>query len=176
MELGWRDRWSDAPWWVLSIVLGSSFAAVIIVLLTIRVDGVFHPYIGVFGIAAGVFVGGVTGPRLVRQRTQSRAAIGDLDRRQRGQAIKAASRGAVPDDPEVRAAAARLIRYRLAEMARQRPSTIPFWVILSLVSVAFAVLQKPWWWVATAILVGFLVLSLVQPQRMKRRLRALDTR
>lgn len=39
--------------------------------------------------------------------------------------------------------------------------------------------QQPgtsWWWVGTVILAGFLVLSLVQPQRMKRRLRALDTR
>lgn len=169
----WRDRWSNAPWWVVSIVMGLYFGGVMTVVFAVNGHG-FHLYTLVIGIVLGVFFGWVMGPLLVSQRDNTYAAMGLLENPDRPQVIRAANRGAVPVDRQVRAAAARVVRYRLGEMSSQRRWAVPFWVAITLISAGTAVLQTAWWFVATAILVFFLILTLVQPRRMRHRLEALE--
>ncbi len=91
-----------------------------------------------------------------------------------GVVVSASGRGAAPTDPEVREAAARLVRYRLTVVARQRRWASPMFAVLAIGGIWFALTDSLWWWLATGTFVAALVLGLVQPRQMKRRLRKLD--
>lgn len=176
-----RARMQAAPWWVLSIVMGLYMAAVLVVLGLAQ-----HPHEGfvlpriVIAIVGGAFFGGFMGPALARQRDSARAAMSPsgsdaLDATQRSEAIRAASKGAIPRDPVVREAAARLVRYRLAVMAGQRRWAIPMFVVLIVVAVVLAFTITLLWWLAAVILSAWIAGVVIQPRRMTARLQRLET-
>ncbi|MEO6998030.1 MAG: hypothetical protein ABI112_08105 [Terracoccus sp.] len=126
------------------------------------------------GLVAGIFFGLIMGPVLSRQRQAARQATGVPDDADYDRALSAAGRGTAPNDPEVRAAAARLVHHQLDVATRQRRWAAPMMSVFTMGAIWFVVTDSAWWWLAVAPFVAFLVLSLNEPGRLSRRVRALE--
>lgn len=167
-----RHRLSTAPWWLLSLIVGVLFGVVCGVAVALLLP---PPYGGdatesvVIGLIGGVLFGLPMGPILARTNQRAREAIGALPAERLGEVSRAASRGPVPADPEIRAAATRLVRFQLAEALRYRtPMMILFGGFLVL-QVLFAVTLAPWHWAVAVLVAVPLAVQVWQPRRLRRR-------
>lgn len=122
------------------------------------------------GAIAGVVYGVVMGVCLHRQFGGYREAVGDVPQSEVRRAVRAARRGRVPDDPEARRAAFRLLSTQVAQLRRQRRWAPAFLLLMLATSIPLAVTETPWWWVTAAIWVGALCLHLMLPRRMDRQI------
>ncbi|GAB2615129.1 hypothetical protein [Kribbella endophytica] len=96
-----------APRWVLCLVYGLPFGAIITIgILWDNSSGALE--VVLFGLIAGLLYG--VGGTIVNEkpRREVRALMGEVRRKQFPIVFRAARRGAVPADPDVRAAASRL--------------------------------------------------------------------
>lgn len=105
-----------------------------------------------------------------RQVGQSRDAMGSVPRSEVQKAVRAARTGRVPEDPEVRRAAYRLVGVQLEQLRSQRRWAPPCFVLVAAWGGFLAVTQSPWWWLAVPFWVVMLTLHLALPRRLGRRL------
>jgi hypothetical protein len=142
-----RERLLHAPAWVLGLVNGSLFG-LIWVLVTRFGDGESWSTAVAYGGIAGVVFGALMGRVQHRQQRGVREIAArspeGLSRRVR----RAALRGPVPEQPEVREAAHGLALAQLVQYERQRRWASPFFVLVALLSAYLAVTDNAWWWVA----------------------------
>ncbi|MGY2127991.1 hypothetical protein [Blastococcus sp. SYSU DS0617] len=142
-----RERLLHAPAWVLGLVNGSLFGLVWAAFMRFG-GGESWPTTLTYGGVAGAVFGGLRGRIQYRQQQGLRDVAArspeGLSRRVR----RAASRGPVPADPEVREAAHGLVLAQLAPLDRQRLWATPFFVLVALLSAFLAVTDSPWWWLA----------------------------
>ncbi len=166
-------RLSSAPWWVLALVAGCPFGAVMTVFSVVR--GSFWPAAVIGGAVSGIAFGSIMSWWLTRQRAAQRVALETLAPSSHRSAARAVTRGPAPADPQVRAAAARMTSHRLELLRRQRPWALPLSGAGTLGYVAAALMSSPWWWVAAAFFAAMLALTLREPGRLRRRLIDLTT-
>jgi hypothetical protein len=108
-----------SPRWALGLFGGLAFAVLSAVF--VRATGsTSWPAAVLRSLLTGAFFGVIVSFTLNRQRRQLRAAAGDLPADQLTTAYRAAARGPVPADPQIRAAAVRIAQSRLATVRRVR--------------------------------------------------------
>ena len=163
-----------APRWILGLGTGLLFG------------GLFGFFGWVFGamsgpepVIAGVVCGLLFGGSMVimreRQQRQLRTAAGELPPDQLRAADRAASRGAVPTDPQVRAAAARVAQSRLDSMLRLRVIVIVGIVLLIASTVLNAIDGEIWSTIITCLGVLTMANLLYEIKRLRRRVGELST-
>ena len=168
-----RSQLTKVPWWVLSIVIGLYFAAFMAVFGYVHDGGARLAPVIMGALIGGMVSGAGMGPVTAGRWERARLAMGDVDDALEPQIMAAAKRGVVPADPVVRDAATALVQHRMAELAGQRPWAIPMFATLVVLTGTLALTRSLWWWLAAAALSASLLLSLVQPARLSRRLKAL---
>ena len=124
-----RTSLLTAPRWVLVLVYGVPFG------LWMGLFGRFAHHDSwtealIGGVLAGLFFGIFMGMLTHRWNAQTRSAAGDLSSAGWWQVARAGRRGAVPDDPAIREAAAAILELRSTRMARQRPWAVPFTLLV----------------------------------------------
>jgi hypothetical protein len=164
-----RTYLNNAPWWVFSILTGVIFGGWMTVfgLLEYPERSPVAALIG--GAVAGIFFGAIMGPFTVRQRRGLSAAAGDLSTGDIKTAARAATRGPVPLDGNVRHAAARIAVLQLDSLSRLRwVGLITFGFAVAL-SVFLAVASSPWWWATPVFFAAAFVGQLWWPRHLQRR-------
>src|ERR1700712_277081 len=119
----------------------------------------------VFGLAMQRFV-----RLLERRRTGIAPLTSALDREDRATALHASQRGPMPRDPLVREAAAALARHQLDELARQSRQTVIVFVALGAITVVFALIVSPWWWLGTVLCAVVIAVRWSRLRSLRRRL------
>lgn len=164
-----RTRLLDAPWWVLGLVSGIPFGAVMAV--TSLLDGGSVGSAVVSAIVSGVIFGALMGVFQARMNRRAREAVGDVSADRAAVVHRSAVRGPVPDDPEVRGAAVRLVAHQLEQSRRNLVWSMVVFGAFLLLSVWLAVTSSsPWWWGGVVFWCAFIGFSLWVPARLGRRL------
>jgi hypothetical protein len=166
-----RDRLLTAPRWVIGLISGLLFGAVMGGMNGLRHGRWAEAFIE--GAIAAVVYGAIMGVVMHRQFGRYREAVGDVPQSEVRRAVRQAGRGSVPEDPEVRAAAYRLLITQRDELRRLRPLALVVLLVLAASGTFLAIAQRPGWWEAWLVWVLFLVLHLVVPRRLGRRLELL---
>lgn len=109
-----RAYLNTAPRWVLWLVYGLPFGAAMAIGIVGDDSSGAAEIVG-FGLVAGVGFGVCLTFATDKQRREIREVIGEVPASELGTVYRAARRGPVPADPEIRAAALRLARHELAQ-------------------------------------------------------------
>lgn len=121
-------------------------------------------------LGAGI-AGGLFGATVLRAQVRRQVeAVGVLPARARRAAGRASMGGAVPDDPDTRAAAYALARHALEEQGRHRLLGVLGSLVIVGMLVRLALAGSPWWWVGVVVVgAGFVYGRFVLPKRLRRR-------
>jgi hypothetical protein len=162
-----------APRWLLSIIYGVFFWAWMVVFGLVwdgfRVGALLSSVLG--GLIFGVW----TGRQAYEWNQHAREVAGPLTDQEFREVARTQRRGPVPSRPQLREAAARLLRFRLAEHDKQRRPMLFCFAGLT-VSFAVAAALGTRWWAAFAVMGAVaLIAQLLLPARLDRRLRVLET-
>jgi MFS family permease len=163
-----REHLLRAPWWVHSLMSGVPFGVVMALLERLRDDEPWGAAVS-GGVPGGVLFGAVMGPFLQRQAARTLAATGPMAPWIRRAATRAAWRGPVPADPEVRAAALRVVDHQLAEWQRRRTFLVGTYAFFTGLCVVLALTSSAWWWLAALGFGGMLGVSVLMPGWLRRR-------
>ncbi len=124
-----------APRWVLCLVYGLPFGA--IVSIGTFWDNSSGPLeVTLFGLVVGLLYGAGATFMNEKPRREVRALIGKVPREQFGVVFRAARRGPVPTDPEVRAAASRVADHDSSKALLGAVVGIPFAVLMIVAAVS----------------------------------------
>jgi uncharacterized protein YjeT (DUF2065 family) len=167
-----RERFQNAPWWVMSLISGGVFGACMTVFGYLQHPGNWTRAI-VMGLIEGVFFGALMGPLQARQRRKMIAAIGNIPARDLRVAGRAAMRGPVPADPKIRRAAEWLATNQLNETSRYRWIGLIMFVFFTVASVAFALTWSSWWWLGAVAMFSLCAWFMVLPRHLRRRIELL---
>lgn len=163
-----RHRLESAPWWALSLLHGAYFG--VFMTLVLRTQGLSWRPAAIGGAVAGLLFGAIVGPLSRRLMDRSLAAVGDLSPERRRVAGRAALRGPVPADPEVREDARRLAAHARDEVRRQRTFNTLAFGAFTVLGVYLAITSSPWFWLSVLVFVLFAVLSPVYAWHLERRI------
>lgn len=164
------NRWLlRAPLWALATACGVPIAVFLALLLRYGRHQSWTQAL-VAAVICGMVGGLFTAWSSRRQMVRARAAIGDAPDSVRDRvASRPTVRGAVPADPEERAATLRLIDSQIAELRRRRVGTFTLIPAAMALFAWFAVARSPWWWLGVAVLAVSFVLVLRAPAMLERR-------
>jgi Flp pilus assembly protein TadB len=124
--------------------------------------------------AGGAVVGAVTWVVVRSARAKLRDVLAGLGPEQRRAVLQAASRGPAPREPELRAAAAELVRRQLIDETEHQGFAFVFFAILALASVLGAVIGSPWYAVCAVVFAAALVMTVRSLTTLRRRLARLE--
>lgn len=168
-----RDPLSNASWWVLSLVTGAIFAGCMVVARLVQ-HGTGHLTETLFASGiAGVFFGAFMGPVSAHLKKGFKYAMADLPRDKVRATRRAATRGQIPADPQVRRAAARLAGQQLRIFDLLRPVGIGIFGLVTLLDVFLAVTTSAWWWVIAVAFAGACLFYWWWPTHIRRRVQLL---
>jgi hypothetical protein len=162
-----------APWWVWSLYMGGLFGLFRFG-WSYLVDGRSLALALLSGAIGAIFFGLILGPLTARMARRQRAAMGPLPDEDARVARRAAMRGPLPPDPQLRQAAAGVAAFQLDQWHRQRYWGPALWVALVALGVWLTVSDSPWWGVSVALFSGFLLAQLWMPRHLRRRLALLQ--
>lgn len=157
-----------APWWALALVMGTYFGT-FMALWTRFFQGAPWPVALGAGVLGGLFFGLVMGPFLARRNRRLREALGEAGVARRAQVVRAAWRGPMPEDPELREAARRVALDQREQTLGERRWAVPVLVLFAIGEAAAAVWLTPWFWLAVALFVGAAASAMIMPNRLARR-------
>lgn len=163
----------DLPRWKRAVVLGVTFGA-LMTLCTVLSQDVSWVGAALGGVVGGALFGLIASRTMFPQEPELRTVVAASQAAGRRQVSRATWRGPVPDDPDVRAAAAGVIAYQLPILERQRRWAPFFYLFMILVAGALALTGSPWYWAAVALFAALLVMQLVLPGHLRRRAELLD--
>jgi hypothetical protein len=163
-----RDRLLQAPWWVLSLVIGGTYGGVLALFGRFR-DGESWGAALAGGLVSGGIFGAGMGPCVRWQNKRLLAAVGSVPGHVRRAATRTAWRGPVPADPELRAAALRIIDHQLAEWQRRRTFLVGTYAVFTGLCVVLALTSSASWWLAALGFGGMLGVSVLMPGWLRRR-------
>jgi hypothetical protein len=162
-----------APQWILTIIYGVSFACWM-VFFGLIVGGSSTVGTMVGGVLGGVVFGALIGSQSHDWNQQAREFAGPLTDDEFSDAARAAQGGAIPTDPRIREAAARLVQFRLAEHDAQRLSRGWFAAVATVGFALGAVFHNRWWALAALIFAITFIDQQLLPNRLMRRLDLLE--
>lgn len=163
-----RERLLHAPAWALGVVNGSLFSLGWAA-WTHYGDGESWTASLSYGAILGVFFGAIMGVVQHRQQCGVREVAARSPEGLSGRVRRAARRGPVPEEAEVRDAAHGLVVAQQAQLEKQRVWAPAFFVLLAVLGVFQAVTDSPWWWL---VVVAWTVAAVGHPylrHRLRRR-------
>lgn len=161
-----RDRLSQAPWWVLALVMGTLFGLGMVVFGLLQGESTVSA--AVTGALAGAFFGLVMGPVARRAHLRQHAALGEVTPAQRRTARRAAWRGPVPADAEVCRAAVDLLDHQVVVYRRLRWAIVMYAGFLVL-TVWLVVSDSPWFALELPVFAGLLLAQVWMPHHLRHR-------
>jgi Flp pilus assembly protein TadB len=167
-----RTYLADPPRWVLGVVTGVLFGVATGVYFKMYAPTWTAAILRGLGVAA-VF-GATMAFSLYRERRDMRAVVGELPANKFKAAYRAAERGPVPTDPEIRAAARRIATQELARHLRGRTFVIVGSAFALVASVGLAVIGSPWQLLYAPVVGVLLVVQWYWSQRLRRRIALLS--
>ena len=171
-----KDR-AFGRWWSQAIIAGASFGICVGLFIGYGHDGGLVTGLITGCVSAAIFglvIQAVIGRSVARQQLRIDSLTVELSPDGRALATTASFGGAVPEDAGVRAAAARIVRYRLNQTTRQAGKNAVVLVLLALGLVWMATVLSPWWWLGVAWVPVLLLAQWLQPRRLRRRLTLLE--
>lgn len=163
------DRLLNAPTWVQSLLGGGLFGLLNTVTGRL-VGGENWTEAAVGGAIGGLVLGAVMGPVLARRQRRAMDAVGIRSAAELRRAARAANRGPVPEDRELREAARRYALHQRGEILRLRRWGIPFLVVVVALTVWLALrADAVFWWFAVGLSLFASVAYGVLPRRLARR-------
>jgi hypothetical protein len=169
-----RDYMSGAPKWVVAVIAGTYFGTGMGIFIKSDGSSWTETIIGAltlgvaFGIPAAFWFD-------KERRRQSCAAQGDLPTDKLKSAHRAAERGPIPEDPEVRAAALRIATHHLQQLPHApRLVAIGSPVLFLIITVIGSVTDSPWYLIIAVVPVFILIGQVSLPRRTPRRIELLS--
>jgi hypothetical protein len=168
-----RYRLLVAPWWVLALIQGTFFGVFMALFAQPHDPEAFGG--GAVGLiftalVAGLPFGLLMGPAMVRINRRATTAAGLNDPGELAIVSRATTRGPVPTDPRLRAAARNLASHRLDELRRMRNFYLAVFGLGTLGYVMAAILWSRWWALAAVMFAGLLAYGLILPGQLERRI------
>jgi hypothetical protein len=157
-----------ARWWQFAALSAALLAPVFVLLQRFLGHERWVPAAIVGSVTAAV-CGPILALMLTGRWRDMMAAAGPLAEEDRASVERAARRGPVPADPQLREAARRLAEDRLLTLRRTRTRALVTMSVFVVLTAASAVLRSPWWWIAVGVCVGMLAVGLTVPARVERR-------
>lgn len=125
------------------------------------------------GVIAGAVYGAVMGVVMHRRFGRYREAVGSVPLRDVRRALREARRGRVPEAPEARRAAYRLLTTQLGQQHRLRHWGAAVLVLFMGLTAFVAITDSPWWWLAEILWIAAITAHYLAPRRLDRRLELL---
>jgi Flp pilus assembly protein TadB len=170
-----RAYLSKAPRWITAPIIGLPFG--IMMGIYTKIDGPTS-WLGAVlgGLVGGVFFGAVMAFSLDKRRRSMRAAVGDLPTGEAKAARRAADRGPIPTDPEIRAAAVRIATQQQLDLLC--PVSRRLFIVAMVLSLTFsvvgAVTESPWYLLYALVPALLLTSQWYLPRRIRRRIKLLS--
>jgi len=165
-------------WWRRALLYGVPFGIVIGLFAAHRghgsglADGLIN---GIFsGALFGLAMGWLTRRQQAAREQRTAAFTAGLTAQHRTLAVRASRRGPIPDDPAIRAAAARLTRDQLERTTSQRNRNLAGLAAFTLLELVQALISSPWFWLGVLLFAVAIVAQLRQPRTLHRRLAQLN--
>jgi hypothetical protein len=139
-----RTYLANLPRWALGLISGFTFGTAMGIFT--KIDGpTSWTEAVVGGVIMGVLFGAVMAFSIDKRRREMRVALGDLPADKSRAARRAADRGPIPADAEVRAAALRIAGHQLDLFRRARGRSVVVIVLLMTSTVGLVVSGSPWY-------------------------------
>ncbi|MDX6279331.1 MAG: hypothetical protein QOH03_402 [Kribbellaceae bacterium] len=167
-----RDRLNSMPVWVLFILNWLIWSALLSATGLIRRESLAWMVLPAV-IVAFVIAVAMTLALKARWRAEDRA-LGDASRTLRREASRATWTGPIPANPEIRAAAVRLAEEQLRRTRRVRPFLIVVMTLAAVSAIGAAVLGSPWQLLSVVFYFPVLILLLISPNRLRKRIALLS--
>ncbi|MFI5693502.1 hypothetical protein ACIA58_16765 [Kribbella sp. NPDC051586] len=168
-----RNYLSAAPKWVVALIAGAGFGTGMGSF--IRNDGSSWTETIVSGLILGVAFGIPMAFWFDKEQRKMRAVEGDIPTEKLKAAHRAAMRGPVPEDPEIRVAALRIASHQLREYGQIRK---PLRIVLALLVLTFSVLgsvtNSPWYLLLAVAPASILAEAFYLPRRARGRIKLLS--
>jgi hypothetical protein len=167
-----RDRLNSTPTWALFLILWLAWTAVLFAVGIIPT----RDYLWSLGLGAavGLLVGAaMTFALKARLRWENRA-LGDTPKDARSQALRAAVKGPIPTDPELRAAALAVAEEQLRQLRRSRRLMIVALVMSGIAAVGLAFTSSPWHLLLLVFYLPTLHTFFFAPNRLRKRISQLS--
>lgn len=167
-----RERLNTTPTWALLLILWLFWTVITFVMGVIAVRDLL--WTSVFAVGIGLITAAaLTFAIKIRLRWENRA-LGDVSKDVRRQALRAAWKGPVPADPEVRAAAISVAQEQLRQARRARPILIIVAACGLVAAVGSAVVGSAWQLLTAAPHLFLLAAFFLSPKRLHNRLALLS--
>ncbi|GAA0930963.1 hypothetical protein GCM10009554_14590 [Kribbella koreensis] len=167
-----RERLNSTPTWALLLILWLAWTAVTFAIGIIETRDLFWSLI--FGTAVSLMVAvGMTFAIKARLRWEN-GALGDAPKDARRLALKAAWKGPLPTDPELRATTLAVAREQLRQMRRGRPLQIVAVSLVTVSAIGLAFTDSPWQLLMLVFYVPLAVTFLYAPTRLRKRIAQLS--
>lgn len=164
-----KQRWLQAPWWVLSLAQGALFTAIFAAGTALTDHESFISALPA-SLIAGVIFGALMGPKTARMRNDMLADLPTASPEQRRVGMRAARRGPAPTDPTVRQVAIHIAEQRLALALRGRRRQLLVFGLGTVGYVAASLWWSRWWLIGAVVFLSFFLASMYEPRRWLRRL------
>lgn len=163
-----RQRVLNAQAWVLALGNGGLFGVLWVLWLRFGENQTWTEAV-IRGCIVGVVFGAITGPLQHRQQRGVRAAAARSPEGLSKRVRRAAWRGPIPDDPEVRVSAHRLLVAQSEQLEKQRIWGPAVFLGMAALGVFLAIGDNPWWWLSVVAWIGAAVGHRLLLQRTRRR-------
>ena len=161
-------------WWVRVLLSGIPFGVMIGLFVGHRDSVRERVLIGVIGgLVLGLAVGWSDRRQVMLRRQRITSFTAGLTEEGRWVAERASRRGPVPDDPQIRSAAAGLARDGLERVLRERTYGLVSFGLITLSWVLLAT-TRSWGWLVVVVLVATIVFLLLRPRMVRQRLVLLE--
>lgn len=168
-----RERLNTMPTWALLLVTWLFWAVVTFVMGVVADRDLLWTFVFAVGIGL-ITAAALTFGIKSRLRWENRA-LGDASKDVRRQALRAAWKGPVPADPEVRAAAIEVAQEQLRQMRRTRLILVVAVTVGLVATIASAITGSPWRMLYTLpYVVLFAAAFVLTPRRLRHRLALLS--
>lgn len=160
-------------WWVQGLAYGLFFGVAMTLFFGLRQGEWVGAVVG--GAVGGLLFGATMGAIMSRLNRRLLGELATLAPDQLRTVVRASSRGPRPADPQLRAAAKRLVDRQRREALRARRSSVAICAVLIALYVVLALTQSWWWGLGGLLFLSALLLTLRAPARLERRSVFLDT-
>jgi hypothetical protein len=173
-----RRLWLKAPWWLWVLIWPPCIAVAMTILWHQAPWSPPRPgwtFSAIMGVVFGVVAGSTAGWWHAQWERQDRAILRLLPTEDRPVALRAAVRGPIPADPEIRRVVRQLINHRLTRPKYKKGQWKErLWFVLTL-CIVYISPGFSWFWLTVAAISAYLTVhDIIKVRRLRQRSQALQ--